>query len=164
MFEVEVEEGVQWRKMKQEPRSVTLKDYPNALSKGGIRKSKSSLGSTVKAARRAVASAVSLATLLGLRVCSVASYASRLIVDTGRGKDMVSRHSFSPELVDEHSYDWSRPLMMQIANGIVELGRELTYNINKLQQSTNAVIGEDTPDLLSVGYRCMEQGFYGARK
>ena len=158
VFEVEVDEGVQWRQVKQEPRFSDLNDFPDTLSKVGVKKKKPR-GSTVKAARRAVASAVSLATLLGLPVCGVAAYASRLIVDTGCGKDMVSRHSFTPEFIEDHAYDRSRPLMMQTANGTVELGQELNYKIKKLQQTTSAVIGEDTPDLLSVGYRCMEQGF-----
>jgi len=48
---------------------------------------------------------------------------------------------------------------MQTANGIVELANEITFDIEKLQQSTTAVIGKDTPGLLSVGYRCQELGY-----
>ena len=48
---------------------------------------------------------------------------------------------------------------MQTANGIVELTNEITFDIEKLKQSTTAVVGKDTPDLLSVGYRCQELGY-----
>ena len=48
---------------------------------------------------------------------------------------------------------------MQAANGIVELADEITLDIAKLKQSTTAVIGTYTPDLLSVGYRCQELGY-----
>ena len=48
---------------------------------------------------------------------------------------------------------------MQTANGVVELTNEITFDIEKLEQSTTAVVGKDTPDLLSVGYRCQELGY-----
>ena len=48
---------------------------------------------------------------------------------------------------------------MQTANGVVELTNEITFVIEKLKQSTSAVVGKDTPDLLSVGYRCQELGY-----
>ena len=40
---------------------------------------------------------------------------------------------------------------MQTANGMVELTDEVTFEIAKLKQSTSAVVGEYTADLLSVG-------------
>ena len=48
---------------------------------------------------------------------------------------------------------------MQAANGIVDLTNVITFDIEKLKQSTTAVVGKDTPDLLSVGYRCQELGY-----
>ena len=47
---------------------------------------------------------------------------------------------------------------MQTANGIVTLDKEVTYEIQKLKEVTSAVVGENTPDLPSVGYRCQELG------
>ena len=51
---------------------------------------------------------------------------------------------------------------MQTANGVFEFTDEIAFDIAKLEQSTTAVVGKDTPDLLSVGYRCQElvYGFY----
>jgi hypothetical protein len=48
---------------------------------------------------------------------------------------------------------------MQTANGPVELDSEISFWLKKLKQKVNAVVGGDTPDLLSVGYRCKEFGF-----
>ena len=48
---------------------------------------------------------------------------------------------------------------MQTANGIVTLDKEVTYEITKLKQVTSAVVGKNTPDQLSVGYRCQELGY-----
>ena len=48
---------------------------------------------------------------------------------------------------------------MQTANGIVTLNTEVTYEIRKLKEITSAVVGKNTPDLLSVGYRCQELGY-----
>ena len=48
---------------------------------------------------------------------------------------------------------------MQTANGIVTLDKEVTYEMKKLKEVTSAVVGKNTPDLLSVGYRCQELGY-----
>ena len=48
---------------------------------------------------------------------------------------------------------------MQTANGIVTLNTEVTYEIRKFKEITSAVVGKNTPDLLSVGYRCQELGY-----
>ena len=115
---------------------------------------------TAKSRRTAIASALSLAMLLGLPACTYANNrCGRLIADTGCGKDMVSETTFTDELLAEHSVQRRHPIRMQTANGIVELTNEITFDIEKLQQSTTAVIGKDTPDLLSVGYRCQELGY-----
>ena len=82
----------------------------------------------------------------------------RLIADTGCGKDMVGGDTFSKEFLDTNSWKRVQPMRMQTANGIVELDSEVNFHIDKLKQSTNAVVGLDTPNLLSVGYRCQELG------
>ena len=48
---------------------------------------------------------------------------------------------------------------MQTANGIVALEKEATYEIQKLKEVTSAVVGKNTPDLLSVCCRCQELGY-----
>ena len=48
---------------------------------------------------------------------------------------------------------------MQTANGIVTLDKEVTYEIEQSKEVTSAVVGKNTPDLLSVGYRCQELGY-----
>ena len=48
---------------------------------------------------------------------------------------------------------------MQTANWIVELTDEVSFETAKLKQSTTAVVGKYTPDLLPLGYRCQELGY-----
>ena len=50
-------------------------------------------------------------------------------------------------------------MRIQTANGIINLDTELVYKIDKLRQTTSAIIGDDTPDLLSIGHRCQELGY-----
>ena len=115
---------------------------------------------TAKSRRSAIASAPSLAMLLGLPACTYAnSRCGRLIADTGCGKDMVSESTFTEDLLTEHSVRRTNPIRMQTANGVVESTNEIIFDIENLEQSTTAVVGKDTPDLLSVGYRCQELGY-----
>ena len=83
------------------------------------------------ARRSAIATALSLAALLGIPACSAASTGyARMIADTGCGKDMVSSHSFSRKLLEEHSRKRTNPLRMQTANGTVELDTEIRFRID----------------------------------
>ena len=98
----------------------------------------------------AIASALSLAMLLGLPACTYANNrCGRLIADTGCGKDMVSESTSTEDFSTEHSVRRKYPIRMQTADGVVELTNEITFDIEKLKQSTTAVVGKDTPDLLS---------------
>ena len=110
--------------------------------------------------RMAVARALSLAMLLGLpaRITFDTSL-GRLIADTGCGKDMVSNTTFSEDFMARRCYKRENLICMQTANGPVELDSEISFWLKKLKQKVNAVVGGDTPDLLSVGYRCQELGF-----
>ena len=105
----------------------------------------------------AVARAVSLAILLNLpaRITFDAGL-GRLIADTGCGKDMVSNTTFSNYLMAKHCWTRENHICMQTANGSVELNSEVSFWLQKLKQKVNAVVGGDTPDLLSVGHRCQE--------
>ena len=58
-----------------------------------------------------------------------------------------------------HCWKRENPICMQTANGPVELDSESCFWLKKLKQQVNAVVGGDTPDLFSVGYRCQELGF-----
>ena len=72
---------------------------------------------------------------------------------------MVNESTRTEECLTEHSVQRNYPIRMQTANGIVELTNEITFDIEKLKQCTTAVVGNDIPDLLSVGYRCQELGY-----
>ena len=114
--------------------------------------------------RSAIARALSLATLLGLPARTTCAYSRHvgghmLIADTGCGKDMVSNSTFSDAYLADHSWKRTNPMRIQTANGIVELDTEVKYRIDKLKETTSAIIGGNTPDLLSIGYRCQELGF-----
>ena len=91
--------------------------------------------------RSAVAKALSLAMLLGLPTAAIATdQLGRLIADTGCGKDMVGRNTFTEEFLDKNSRKRKNPIRMQTANGPVELDSEVTFKINRLQQTCRAVI------------------------
>ena len=72
---------------------------------------------------------------------------------------MVSQSTFTEEILSEYSVRRKHPIRMQTANGVVEFTNEITFDIEKLKQSTTAVVGKDRPELLSVGYRCQELGY-----
>ena len=98
--------------------------------------------------------------LLGLPAQTSAGIAcGRLIVDTGCVNYMVSDKTFTEYVLRANSKKRKNPLRMQTANGIVTLDKELTYEIKKLKAVTSAVVCKNTPDLLSVGYRCQELGY-----
>ena len=52
-----------------------------------------------------------------------------------------------------------KPMIIQTANGIVEHDKEVPAKVKALEISIKPIIGGSTPDLLSLGYRCMKQGF-----
>ena len=126
---------------------------------------RSSSTGTQDVARGAIARALSLAALLGLPARTYCLYnnparGSRgLIADTGCGKDMVSDSTFSKEFLAKNSWKRETPLRIQTANGLITLDTEVDYRIDELQQTTSAIVGGNTPDLLSVGYRCQELGY-----
>ena len=72
---------------------------------------------------------------------------------------MASDRTFTESFLRANSAKRNNPLRMQTANGIVTLDKEVTYEIKKLKEITSAVVGKNTPDLLSVGYRCQELGY-----
>ena len=53
---------------------------------------------------------------------------------------------------------------MRTANGIVTQDKEVIHHKKKLEQVTSAVVGKNTPDLLSIGYRCQDLGYGFLRK
>ena len=69
---------------------------------------------------------------------------------------MVSSSTFSDELMVKHSWNRDNSICMQTANCPVELDSEVSFWLKKFKHRVNAVVGGDTPDLLSVGYRCQE--------
>ena len=120
--------------------------------------------SSRRSLRAAVGRAISLATLLGMpgRVMAFHMHKdaiARFIVDTGCGKDMVGANAFSKDYLRKNSWERNNPLMMQTANGVLKLKKEVDFRLDALRHDVSAIIGGDTPNLLSVGYRCMELGF-----
>ena len=51
------------------------------------------------------------------------------------------------------------PLCIQTANGPISAEHEVPAIVKALKVRICATVGGDTPDLLSMGYRCMKQGF-----
>ena len=108
------------------------------------------------AGRRAIAKALSLSTLLGIPALTSQAYSAptaRFIADTGCGKDMVGSDTFSRQFMNDNSWRRSVPLHMQTANGPLTLDTEVDFRIRKFGQTASAIVGKDTPNLLSVGHR-----------
>ena len=50
-------------------------------------------------------------------------------------------------------------MRIQTANRVIELDTEVTHRIDKLKETTSAILGQGAPDFLSIGYRCQKLGF-----
>ena len=143
-FEVEGSgPDTQWRSTKHSSTSVRKSlDSNKSIGYSGIHGFSAPHGARMPAksgrssARSAVARALSLAALLGLPACTSADMqCGKLIADTGCGKDMVGKNTFSNAFLDTNSWQRERPMRMQTANGIVELDREVSFDIQSLQQT-----------------------------
>ena len=79
-------------------------------------------------------------------------------MDTGCGSDLISRAK-----VEDHKMRRSkamRPIQLQIANGNTKGVEVVTTNIVEFDESVEPYVLPDTPSVLSIGRRCMHEGYH----
>ena len=88
------------------------------------------------------------------------------LVDTGCPVDLVCRKSL-PENFEEKGHELkeaSEPLQLETANGVKKVDQTVSMQIATLNDTypggvVNPYLLDSTPDVLSVGSRCVKEGF-----
>ena len=77
-------------------------------------------------------------------------------MDTGCGNDIVNIHNL-PEEVRQYIHAVAQGITFETANGIIETYEQICMEIPALGDVENQIAAwclGDTPDVLSIGYRC----------
>ena len=80
------------------------------------------------------------------------------IMDTGCGSDLISKAK-----VEDHNLRRSKaknPIQFQTANGNTKGLDIVTMNIVEFDESVEPYVLPDTPSVLSIGRRCMQEGYH----
>ena len=80
------------------------------------------------------------------------------IMDTGCGSDLISKAK-----VEDHNLRGSKaknPIQFQTANGNTKGLDVVTMNIVEFDESVEPYVLPDTPSVLSIGRRCMQEGYH----
>ena len=80
------------------------------------------------------------------------------IMDTGCGSDLISKAK-----VEDHKLRRSKaknPIQFQTANGNTKDMDVVTMNIVEFDESVEPYVLPDTPSVLSIGRRCMQEGYH----
>ena len=77
------------------------------------------------------------------------------IGDTGSAQDLISEHDLEghPSRISEN------PINIMTANGPSSADQQIKVNVPSLGIEADPYVLPSTPSVLSIGYRCMEQGF-----
>ena len=77
------------------------------------------------------------------------------IGDTGSAQDLISEH----DLEGHPSRTSENPINIMTANGPSSADQQIKVNVPSLGIEADPYVLPSTPSVLSIGYRCMEQGF-----
>eukprot|EP00435_Cladocopium_sp_Y103_P055252 s90_g18.t1 len=80
----------------------------------------------------------------------------KFIMDSGSGYDLITRRKV--DRLDTETYE-GETVNFHTANGITSTSQMTDLNFEVFDEPVKAHILEDTPSVLSMGKRCMEQGF-----
>eukprot|EP00971_Amphidinium_carterae_P088467 1750451-Amphidinium_carterae.1 len=86
---------------------------------------------------------------------AMAAVARKWLIDTGSAYDLVS----AKDAVEDPKKRLQKPLLMQTANGVMEASKRATERVNTLRSTITPLLIDSTPDVLSVGRRCMTEGY-----
>ena len=81
----------------------------------------------------------------------------KFLMDTGCGHDLISQKK-----IQKHELETlvaSEPISFQTANGITESDLMSNFSTDSFEEPINAYVLDDTPSVLSVGKRCMNQNY-----
>ena len=82
----------------------------------------------------------------------------RFILDTGCGHDLISRQKVEA-MSGVISHDDEGGMSFMTANGVTQTQEVMNFRPKELNQDSKAYVLEETPAVLSVGKKCMEQGY-----
>ena len=80
------------------------------------------------------------------------------ILDSGSRFDIIGTQSLSEGDKVRIRKD-GKGVLMQTANGVVSEPRKLDINVDRLHKSTEAVVRDRCPNVLSLGHRCLIHGY-----
>ena len=80
------------------------------------------------------------------------------ILDSGSCFDIVNVGEMKPD-EKRNMTDMNKPYRLSTANDIVKANMETVIPIAKTGLKATAIVMEDTPCVLSLGERCMEEGY-----
>ena len=81
----------------------------------------------------------------------------KFLMDTGCGHDLISQRK-----IQKHELETlvaSEPISFQTANGVTESDLMSNFRTDSFDEPINAYVLDDTPSVLSVGKRCMNQEY-----
>ena len=88
---------------------------------------------------------------------AVASEVRRWVVDTGSGHDLIQLRDVAD--MGRHSIPASVTLRLNTANGQVKADRIVPLRVRELGETISPYVLPSTPPVLSVGRRCMDEGY-----
>ena len=90
-------------------------------------------------------------------IAPVCTTPRKWIVDSGSCFDLINRNELSA--ANARSMHPTVPIHMQTANGTVTAHHELSVVIDKFDTDIHAIVMDDAPTVLSLGKRCMADGY-----
>ena len=78
--------------------------------------------------------------------------------DTGSGFALVDRNRCDQFTLD-HAQPLDTPLSLNTANGECVISETVPVQIGPTAEDTEALLLDNTPDVMSIGYRCVEKGY-----
>ena len=78
-------------------------------------------------------------------------------MDTGCGHDLISQKKIAKR--DLETLVTPEPISFQTANGITDTDLVSNFQTESFAEPINAYVLDDTPSVLSIGKRCMNQNY-----
>ena len=81
----------------------------------------------------------------------------KLFMDTGCGHDLISQKKIAKHELE--TLATPEPVSFQTANGIIDTDLVSNFQTESFAEPINAYVLDDTPSVLSIGKRCMNQNY-----
>jgi len=80
------------------------------------------------------------------------------LIDSGSAVDLVAADDVSPAWLDEVQ-TLQRPVKLATANGLMKVNKQVPMQVGVLLTEVTPLLLPNTPPVLSLGKRCMEEGY-----